>query len=58
MQDILRDLKSYTSQNFRKAIQEIPFENRKEWILWLLEKAGEKNNNNSKYQLWQQHNHP
>lgn len=58
MQDILRDLKSYTSQNLKKAIQEIPFESRKEWILWLLEKAGGKNNNNNKYQLRQQHNHP
>jgi putative transposase len=27
-------------------------------MLWMFERAGKKNGNNSKYQFWQQHNQP
>ena len=27
-------------------------------MLWMFERAGKKNSNNSKYQFWQQHNQP
>jgi putative transposase len=33
-------------------------ERRKEWILWLMKRAGEKKSNNKDFQFWQQHNHP
>ena len=39
-------------------IEENPQESRKEWLLWMFEKAGKKNSNVTKYQLWQQHNKP
>ncbi len=58
LQNILRDLKKYTSKEIIKAIEENPRESRKEWILWMMERAGKKNPNNKKYQFWQQHNHP
>ncbi|SUJ24710.1 Transposase and inactivated derivatives [Sphingobacterium spiritivorum] len=58
MEDILRDFKSYTSQMLRKEITENFQENRKEWLLWLMERAGKKNRNNKDFQLWQQNNHP
>lgn len=58
MQDIIRDLKKFTSKAIIKAIQENPTESRKEWLLWMLESAGKKNGNNTKYQFWQQHNKP
>ena len=58
MEDILRDFKSFTSRELRNAIKEHPGESRKEWILWMMERAGKKNNNNNDHQLWQQHNHP
>ena len=58
MQDIMRDLKSYTSKEILKAIKDNPRESRKKWMLWMFERAGKRNSNNTKYQFWQQHNHP
>ncbi|RYD71304.1 MAG: transposase, partial [Sphingobacteriales bacterium] len=60
MQNILRDLKSFTSRQMRQAIQEHPQESRREWMLWMMERAGSKNSNNQKsgFQFWQQHNQP
>ena len=58
MQDILRDLKKFTSSQIIKAIEQNNFESRKGWMLWIFRRAGEQNPNNEKYQFWQQHNHP
>jgi hypothetical protein len=58
MQDILRDLKRHTSKAVLKAIAENPQESRREWMLWMFERAGKKNSNNQQYQFWLQHNHP
>jgi REP element-mobilizing transposase RayT len=56
--DILRDFKRVTSKSILKTIEENPQESRKEWMLWMFERAGKKNSNNTKYQFWQQHNQP
>ncbi len=60
LEDIMRDLKRFTSQEIRKAIQLHPQESRKEWMIWMMERAAKRNSNNSKSgsQFWQQHNHP
>jgi len=58
MENILRDLKSFTSTNIKKAIELNPTESRKEWMLWMMKRAGIKNNNNNDFQFWQQNNHP
>jgi len=55
LEDVMRDLKKYTSREILKAIEENPQESRKAWMLWMFERAGKKN---SKYQFWQQHNQP
>jgi len=55
--DIIRDFKKFTSAKLLKAIKEIP-ESRREWLLRAFRKAGEKNPNNSRYQVWIQDNHP
>jgi putative transposase len=55
---ILRDFKKYTSCKIIEAIAENPRESRKEWMLWMFARAGKKNSNNTKYQFWQQDNHP
>lgn len=44
--------------NIIKSIRENPQESRKEWLLWMFERAGKKNGNNTLYQFWQQANHP
>ena len=55
---ILRDLKKYTAIELLKAIASNPKESRKEWRMKIFTQSGKKNSNNSKYQLWQQDNHP
>jgi putative transposase len=39
-------------------IEEHPQESRKEWILWMMKRAGLKNSNVKNRQFWQQHNKP
>ena len=58
LSDVIRDLKSFTSTRLKKIIQEHPQESRKEWLMWMFERAGKKNKRNNSFQLWQQHNHP
>jgi len=58
MQDILRDMKKYTSKRLTAAIEANPQESRREWMLWMMARAGKKNPNNEKMQFWQQHNQP
>ena len=58
LEDIIRDLKSYTSRHIRKYMESNPHESRKEWMLWMMNRAGEKKSNNKDFQFWQQHNHP
>jgi putative transposase len=56
--DCLRDLKKYTSKQIVEAIKNNPKESRKEWMIWMFERAGKKNVNNKGFQFWQQDNHP
>lgn len=55
---LLKELKTYTSKQIQKAIAEHNQESRKEWMLWLMERAGLKNSNVKHRQFWQQHNQP
>lgn len=57
LEDIVRDMKSFTSTTMKNLITD-PHESRKEWILWMMERAGKKNGNNNDWQFWQQHNKP
>tara|TARA_B100000780_G_C21121735_1_gene454424 strand:+ start:2590 stop:3225 length:636 start_codon:yes stop_codon:yes gene_type:complete len=56
--ELLRDFKRHTSKKVIEAISNNPQESRKEWLLWMFERAGKKNATTSKYQFWQQHNKP
>jgi REP element-mobilizing transposase RayT len=58
LEDIMRDLKKHTSKTILQEIEENQQESLKAWMLWMFERAGKKNGNNSKYQFWQQHNQP
>ncbi|MEK6478635.1 transposase [Catalinimonas sp. 4WD22] len=58
LEDMIRDLKRHTSKAILKAITENPQESRKDWLLWMFERAGKRNPNNKKYQFWQQYNQP
>ncbi|MBB3697538.1 transposase [Flammeovirga yaeyamensis] len=58
LSDILRDFKKFTSKTIIKSIQENPSESRKDWMIWMFKRAGQKNTRNREYQFWQQHNQP
>lgn len=58
LSDVIRDFKSAVSTQLRKTIQENNQESRKEWLLWMFEKAGKRNKRNSNFQLWKQDNQP
>ena len=55
---LLRDFKRHTSKKVIEAIENNPQESRKEWLLWLFERAGKKNATTTKYQFWQHNNKP
>nr|WP_246223455.1 hypothetical protein [Fulvivirga kasyanovii] len=40
-----KSLKTFTSKALQKLIEENTQESRKEWILWMMEKAGANNSN-------------
>lgn len=54
--ELIRDFK-VASCKLNEETQE-GHQDRKEWIFWMLKKAGEKNQILKKYQLWQQNNKP
>lgn len=56
--EVLKRIKSVTSRNLQKLIYENPQESRKEWMLWMMQRAGQKNSNVKNRQFWQQHNKP
>jgi REP element-mobilizing transposase RayT len=56
--DVLRDFKKFTSKAIIEAIENNKEESRKNWMLWIFKKAGEKNSRNNDYQFWRQDNHP
>lgn len=58
LQNIMRDMKKFTSKELIKTIQNYQQESRNKRLLNIFKRAGQENSNNSHYQLWQQHNHP
>jgi len=58
LEHIMWDMKRHTSIALRQAIEQHPTESRREWMLWMMKRAGTKNSHNSEFQLWQQDNHP
>jgi putative transposase len=57
---IVRDLKSHTSGCMHDILErtDIVHESRREWLLWMMKRAGTINTNNNGFQFWQQHNNP
>jgi REP element-mobilizing transposase RayT len=55
---LIRDFKGFTSKKMLQIIEENPQESRKEWVLWMFERAGKKNSNVTNKQFCKQHNKP
>ncbi len=58
LQNIMRDLKRHTSEKLHQLIITNNRESRREWMLWMMERAAKKNNIKSGFQLWQTESHP
>ena len=58
LEDIMRDMKKFTSSELKKEIKNCPYESRREWMLQIMEETGKLNKQNKDFQLWQQDNHP
>ena len=55
---VLGKFKEHTSKYLTKQITENAEESRKEWLLWMMKRAGNKSSNVTNSQLWQHHNKP
>ena len=55
---LLGHFKSLTAKKLIKQIEQNQQESRKEWLLWMFERAGKKNSNVKFRQFWQQNNKP
>ena len=55
---LLRDFKGFTSKKMIASIKEHPDDDRRERMLGIFKRAGEKNSNVKEYQFWQQNNQP
>ena len=56
--ELMKSLKTFTSKNIQKVIAENTQESRREWLLWMMQRAGSKNSNVKNSQFWQQNNKP
>ena len=45
-EDIVRDMKKHTSITLKTTIKNHNLESRREWMMWMFERAGNKNGNN------------
>jgi putative transposase len=44
LSDIMRDVKRHTAEALHQSIIKHPQESRREWLLWMMERAGKKHN--------------
>jgi putative transposase len=58
MENIMRDFKSFTSRTLKETIKNNPQESRRDWLIWMMERAGKKSSHHKGFQLWQEGNHP
>jgi putative transposase len=58
LSDVLRDFKKFTSKKIISAIANNRKESRREWMLEIFRREGEKNSRNKNYQFWRQDNQP
>lgn len=55
---VIKNIKSFTAMKIVDAIINNPQESRKEWMLDLFEKNGQRMKSNYRFQFWQHENHP
>jgi REP element-mobilizing transposase RayT len=58
LEEILRDIKKYTSVKIIEAIANNEKESRREYLMWFFEREGKRNSHNTRFQFWQHGSHP
>lgn len=58
IENLVRDIKKFTSKKIIAAIEDSNSESRKEWLLNMFRYRGRNNPNNKEYQFWKQDYHP
>lgn len=58
LSNVLRDFKTFTSNQLVKAVKNNRLESRREWMLRVFSEQGRANSRNQQYQFWRQDNHP
>lgn len=58
LEELVRDIKKFTSKQIIKTITENAEESRKEWMLNMFSFIGKGNKNNKEFQFWKQDYHP
>ena len=58
IEEIVRDLKKYTSVHVCRAIESNPTESRREWMLNIFGSLGQESEKHTKYKFWQNEYHP
>jgi hypothetical protein len=58
LENIMCDMKKFTSVKIIHAIEKSSTESRKEWMIKIFKAFGKAISNNVKFQFWQQDNHP
>jgi len=58
LSDVIRDFKTYTSKELFKMIKENIHDSRREWMIPIFVKHGQKNSKNKNQQFWQNMNSP
>ena len=56
--ELLRSLKTFTSNRLAKLVEENVQESRKEWMIWMMERAANQSSNVKHKQFWRQDNKP
>ena len=56
LSDIMRDLKRHSAETLHHSIINHPQESRREWLLWMMQRADKKHHKS--FQLWQPESHP
>ena len=56
--ELLRSLKTFTSNRLANLVEENVQESRKEWMIWMMERAANQSSNVKHKQFWRQDNKP
>lgn len=58
LSEIMRDMKTHTSKKLKIILESHSHESRKDWLLWMMQREGNRLAHHRGWQLWQEGVHP